>query len=619
MGYRRSRRSRWPSYDRESAQTKARKAHVEAAAAFSKEVGNADEIVKKTFFALTGKAQKHILDRYEELYGREAREYAEITIPKWYSGQRRMSGLVARRLFELIPPLMPVEQKYEIVEIVWKRHGPQSEKYVYVGPDADQSALIADIEQYFSTLKVKYTIPPELERRFDWLSDNDVAVKQKLLNHFMEGQQSAAIASARLNIEMMLSRLNHDAVGSITKLSYTLLVGNHRLELCADRFRRGYEFSDLHNGYVREKSRAPKRPWAFVAAIVAGIIWLSYRPASPPADSAMTGQSGAASRQEQGRGQAAAAPAYLERDPVVAPTARAVARTDQVQRSSGAAEDRAVREASESVTPRVTTRPPLAASQRTAASAGMAISAGTANVSGCSRVAVVNVEDDGTIVDLSDGSRIEIDADGIMRVQAGQWSTGDEVTLCGAGASRASVSNQRQIARLQGTVLPRGSPKVVTCRDGILSGELDNGTTLVTTDGRSYSVSSAGVMQVEAAQWRTGESVDVCTSRLDDGSIAASIEDRSHFGKVQAAFAGTTAPSAVTCRDTSIAESSGDGGAITTGDGRSYTVSQDGVDRIQASQWTTGDGVRVCEARVRGQVVASMANASHFASIQAFR
>jgi hypothetical protein len=49
--------------------------HIAEAREFSREVGGADEDVKKYFFSLPSNQLRSILDEYEKKYGRKAREY----------------------------------------------------------------------------------------------------------------------------------------------------------------------------------------------------------------------------------------------------------------------------------------------------------------------------------------------------------------------------------------------------------------------------------------------------------------------------------------------------------------------------------------------------------------
>ncbi len=266
MGYRRRSRISNKEYGRERARR-----HIEEADAFSAEVGYADQTVKETFFTLSGKALGDLLEQYARLYGESAEQYARATIPRWRSGSVHMSGMVAERLFGLLPPFMQADQKNKIVEAIWKSYGPRSSKYIYVGPDSDPEAVATVIEGYFDNVNVLYPIPDRLKKRFDWLSGNDATAKEWLLNHFMDRQRSVAIAKARLCIPMLIEGMKGDEARRIGKLSHAVFVGNHQVEIRADPLRSGFIFSDSASAGVRPPWSCGSMAslWILAAVIIA--------------------------------------------------------------------------------------------------------------------------------------------------------------------------------------------------------------------------------------------------------------------------------------------------------------------------------------------------------------
>jgi hypothetical protein len=71
-----------------------------------------------------------------------ARYYAEQRIRERETGAVQMSGQTAARLFNLLPPRMPLTAKYRIVENFWKRAGPKSKKTCRVGMDASVDPVV---------------------------------------------------------------------------------------------------------------------------------------------------------------------------------------------------------------------------------------------------------------------------------------------------------------------------------------------------------------------------------------------------------------------------------------------------------------------------------------------
>jgi hypothetical protein len=259
-------------YSRKTYGMERAKRHIDEARAFSEEVGYADEAVKAAFFCLSGQALTHLLNEYGSIYGDAARGYARDTIPKWRSGAVQMSGMVAQRLFDLLPPYMPVSDKNRIVETIWRRYGPRSIKYIYLGPESNSEAVISNLEAYLANINVLYPIPASLKARFDWLSENDAAAKERLLNHFMDQQRQAAIASARLNVPMLIESMRADIDRKISKQSHAVFVGNHQVEIRADPLRTGFILSNSPNDAIRPPMRfSCGAVFGVVAAIIIGL------------------------------------------------------------------------------------------------------------------------------------------------------------------------------------------------------------------------------------------------------------------------------------------------------------------------------------------------------------
>src|SRR5262245_37919653 len=89
--------------------------HIEDARRLTAELGGTDKDVKEYFFALSPRSLNTILDAYERQYGAGPRAYAQSTISRWRSGAVQMSGTVAERLFRLLPPRMPLQEKYRLI------------------------------------------------------------------------------------------------------------------------------------------------------------------------------------------------------------------------------------------------------------------------------------------------------------------------------------------------------------------------------------------------------------------------------------------------------------------------------------------------------------------------
>lgn len=208
--------------------------HIREAEELSHQLGGTDKDVKEYFFSLPPSQLRGVLDAYERAYGRSKREYAEQALPEWRSGRRHVSGLVASRLFDLLPPRMPLEKKYELVKNLWQKMGPRSHKALRIGPDATVEEIIAKTRDHVMETVRSYTIPESLEQRFKWLSMGDVKVQQELMNRLLDMEKQQAVELTRLQIPMMLEHIRNKA-DYTHRLAQVLEIGNHKYEMLYDK------------------------------------------------------------------------------------------------------------------------------------------------------------------------------------------------------------------------------------------------------------------------------------------------------------------------------------------------------------------------------------------------
>jgi hypothetical protein len=202
-----------------------------------------DQDVKDYFFSLRPIELTEILDEYQSRHGRQAREYAAATIQKWRTNRVTMSGMVAERLFNLLPPRMPLSIKYKLVEGLWYHVGPSSKHRIRINADADDAAVLELAQSEISKFVVNYKIPDSLEQRFDWLAAGDVATKQMLLGHIQEMEKSVVIEAVRVQVPVMLEHMR-SAGSHTTRLAQIVHVGKHELELLMDKKATGVQAED---------------------------------------------------------------------------------------------------------------------------------------------------------------------------------------------------------------------------------------------------------------------------------------------------------------------------------------------------------------------------------------
>jgi hypothetical protein len=250
--------------------------HIEEARQLSEELGGTDKDVKDYFFTLPPAQLAPILDEYERRFGKDKREYAELTLPKWRTGRVAMSGLVASRLFSLLPPTMPLPQKYKLTENLWRHVGPSSRKRLRIGLDSDLNAVVSAVRAHIEDVVIHYRIPDGLERRFQWLSAGDVGIKQELLNHLRNMEKSLVIDGASLQLPVMLAHLSGAEGINTHRLAQVLKIGKHELEILVDTDSTGVKLEEPAPIYrtVSAATTGQKGNWFFWIVAALGVLWL---------------------------------------------------------------------------------------------------------------------------------------------------------------------------------------------------------------------------------------------------------------------------------------------------------------------------------------------------------
>lgn len=225
--YYRGRRSSNRGYNSSRGDEFARR-HIQEAEAFTREMGGVDQDVKSYFFELPPERLSSILGEYRRTYGEAAGQYAYDTFHSWKSGSRRMSGLVAKRLFELLPKRMPLPDKYKLVESLWRVKGPSSRKQIFVGTDATVDEVRQTVEQHFNEIVTPHQIPSHIALRFKWLSEGDVQVQQDLYNYYSSLEKPLLVKGLEQRLPLLMNEIGK-SLG--TSISQTVKIGNHELTL----------------------------------------------------------------------------------------------------------------------------------------------------------------------------------------------------------------------------------------------------------------------------------------------------------------------------------------------------------------------------------------------------
>jgi hypothetical protein len=206
------------------------RAHIEDAERLTRELGGTDQDVKDWFFNRKSSELKKIFKIYEDAYGTEKADYARSTYEAWKNGTRRMSGTVAERLFEILPSMMPLKDKYSLVDTLWQHVGPSRKRLVKCGGQTPIDQVIDSVSKEVRLLTTTWEIPTTLTRRFQWLSGNDSTTYQKLLSHFKSQEKQLGERTLKEQIPQLRDKYNE--MSDITsRLSYIVDVGKQSVEL----------------------------------------------------------------------------------------------------------------------------------------------------------------------------------------------------------------------------------------------------------------------------------------------------------------------------------------------------------------------------------------------------
>ncbi len=209
------------------------KKHIQEAKNLSVELGGTDKDVKLYLFSLSKKELNSILNEYGENYGTNAREYAIKTIPKWKSNKVLMSGLVAERMYSILPKFMPMNEKLKLVDSLWTHLSPSSYKEFIFNIDSISSDNIVNtIKNYFNEFMIEYKIPHEMEQRFKWLANGDIEIKQDLLNYFLKKDKAFNLESLNIQLPILIHNINNNIDNNIIINSkHTITIGKHNAEI----------------------------------------------------------------------------------------------------------------------------------------------------------------------------------------------------------------------------------------------------------------------------------------------------------------------------------------------------------------------------------------------------
>ena len=204
---------------------------IEDAERLRTELGEAEAQTRETFLNLDNQRLSRLLHAYRLRYGQRQYEYCIVTLPKWRSGRQKMSGLVAERIFDLLPRFVTSSERQQIAEKLWKHLSPGSDNKLLVSPKSSPAEVREALDDYARRYIRSYNFPDQLRDRFAWIANRDVDLTQRLLNHFQQMEYHIAAETIRVRLPIITEKLSTLDRGLTATATEEIRVGKHRLKI----------------------------------------------------------------------------------------------------------------------------------------------------------------------------------------------------------------------------------------------------------------------------------------------------------------------------------------------------------------------------------------------------
>ena len=166
-------------------------------------LGTAGDVVRDVFLTLEPPVLKKVLSEYRRTFGDKKYEYAKRAYEKWKTSTAQMSVALRQRLLSFLPLYLSFEQKYAIVEAIWRRSGTLgSHHFVIDSAQGIEACLKAITISLRATLK--QSIPGNVRETLTWLSDADSQLSEALAREFFEREIPIIVSTHRDKLETAL-------------------------------------------------------------------------------------------------------------------------------------------------------------------------------------------------------------------------------------------------------------------------------------------------------------------------------------------------------------------------------------------------------------------------------
>lgn len=189
--------------------------------------------IRSAFLHLEEDALEELLEDYAAVHGKSAATYAQKTYPKWKSGATNLSGQTMERLVALVPPYLSIDQRFELISALLKKHKPNVvTKTVRINVENPEAGF-KELDSVLASMTHEATLAYLPERVLDaakWLNDDDVTVSRAMLAEAERRENDLVRASATKEIALLRRTIES---GQVKSASYSVSLPSGRLSVVA--------------------------------------------------------------------------------------------------------------------------------------------------------------------------------------------------------------------------------------------------------------------------------------------------------------------------------------------------------------------------------------------------
>ena len=221
-------------------------------------LGPAGDLTHDLFLRLEQSVLRSVFSEYKRTFGKKKYEYAKRKYEDWRAGTTEMSAELRQRLLLFLPRYLSLEQKYAIVEAIWRRSGTNGSHQFSIDSAAGVDRCLEVISELLRAT-LGQSIPDTVKAALDWLTDDDSRLAEDLARKLYEREIPIITSNLREKLEELLSCV-HDHRGAATsQVQIELPVGHITIRLTG-RHRMGGQ-GDNHGSLVPfDREKSPSRP-----------------------------------------------------------------------------------------------------------------------------------------------------------------------------------------------------------------------------------------------------------------------------------------------------------------------------------------------------------------------